>query len=259
MIVVLPCLSFALYTRNISSGLKIISSCSVFIPSHFLHRMCKENVSPWESSLWKKPYQQLRWEHVFELSTYMSGENVRRKLFPPSRSICECELPIRTSTDSSFVFDLLKSTVIPIAKLDIFSGVGEIAWWQKLSTRDVERAGNCWGVKGISHADLIQGRVSFIWGWVSASEVLLAPSCTYKLFTIISQASSSACSPVLWYTAAIMRLHKPFSITLTFPHGSFTDKRENRSLSNPHYRKSERRENYYSPESLQHRWWPRNP
>jgi len=45
MIIVLPCLSLALYTREMSSGFKIMSSCLVFIPSHFLYCICKENVS----------------------------------------------------------------------------------------------------------------------------------------------------------------------------------------------------------------------
>jgi hypothetical protein len=45
MVIILPCLSLALYTRETSSGLKIMTSCFVFIPSHFLYCTCKENVS----------------------------------------------------------------------------------------------------------------------------------------------------------------------------------------------------------------------
>jgi hypothetical protein len=51
IIIVLPCLSLALYTRETSSGLKIMSLCLVCIPSHFLYCICKENISPWGSSL----------------------------------------------------------------------------------------------------------------------------------------------------------------------------------------------------------------
>jgi len=115
MIIASPFHSLALYTRNMSSGLKIMSSCLVFIPDYLriLYGISNENVSPRGRSL-RQISNSRTCIGVETSSTHMSGENARRKFCSAPCSIGECILLVCTSTDFVFIFDLLTSTVIQI-------------------------------------------------------------------------------------------------------------------------------------------------